>query len=144
MSFILIVEDEDTVRETLKLTLETDGFRVKAAKDPKEAEVFMLKMRPALIIMDYWLGIDFGDGIIKIAREEFNDPVPIVLCSAWDKIDQVAHANRIKTVVKKPFLIEEMVEKILSTIPITAFYSCHNDGNNFLSSYQLSRNRRSP
>lgn len=144
MSFILLVEDDDMIRETLKMILETECFKIKGAKSCDEAQGILLRHRPALIVMDYWLGVDIADRIINIAKEDFNDPVPIVLCSAWNEIDKIANKNGINHVVKKPFEIENMVLTITNAMPVTALYNSNTNVNRLFNSYQSIRSRQNP
>lgn len=144
MSFVLIVEDDDNIREMLKIVLEGEGYRVKGANGHAEAEGYLLRARPSLIIMDYWLGVDLGDGLIKMAKEEFSDPVPIVLCSAWKDIDKIGNANGIEHILTKPFGTDEILEKVMSALPITSFFSCNNNPEKAFNSFRSIRNRQSP
>ena len=144
MSFILLAEDDDMLRETLKIILEGENFRVRGAKSCDEAAGILLRHRPSLIVMDYWLGTELADDLIKIAKEDFNDPVPILLCSGWDGIHKIANKNGIDHVVIKPFSIEEMVMAIANAMPVTSVFSSNTNVEAFFNSLQSIRNRHSP
>lgn len=115
MGYILVVEDDCAVREMMKLTLEMYGLTAKGAKDVKEATMYIMRDRPDLIILDYILGMDMCDPIIDLAKEMI-PTTPIIMCSAWNKIEEIASNRGIPYVLKKPFAIEslgELLEKIL-------------------------------
>ena len=60
---VLVVEDEDAVRELLAVTLEGAGYTPLAAADVPEAEHLMGERAPELILLDWMLpgmsGIEF-------------------------------------------------------------------------------------
>jgi DNA-binding response OmpR family regulator len=144
MSFILLAEDDDMVREMLKMVLENENFRVRGVKSCDEAAGILLRHRPSLIVMDYWLGTELADDLFKIAKEDFNDPIPIVLCSGWHGIHEIAKKNGIDHVVTKPFSIEEMVIAVANAMPVTSVFSSNTNVEAFFNSLQSIRSRQSP
>jgi DNA-binding response OmpR family regulator len=66
---ILIVEDEEGLRRSLRIFLEDDGFRVIAAASGEEALRFLIECRPDTAIVDIRLpGMD-GNTFIEEARK---------------------------------------------------------------------------
>jgi DNA-binding response OmpR family regulator len=57
---ILVVDDEQNIRLTLRSLLESDGFSVREAASSADAIDEMERERPALVLLDLWLP---GDGM---------------------------------------------------------------------------------
>ena len=55
MAIILVVEDEESVRELLRLYLEKEGFQVELASDGEEALKKMSRISPDLVLLDLML-----------------------------------------------------------------------------------------
>jgi DNA-binding response OmpR family regulator len=109
---ILIVEDETIVRETLAEALETEGFRVVAAADGREAlEVFRAE-QPDLVLLDLMLPELSGVEVCRIIRAESG--VPIVMLTARDsELDKVVGLELgADDYVTKPFSLRELTARI--------------------------------
>ena len=88
MKKILIIEDEETIRNELKTLLENSGYKVLMLTDfshPKE-EIKMMKVD--LILLDINLPNSNGEILLKEIRKESNVPV-IMLTSRVSEIDEV-------------------------------------------------------
>jgi len=85
---ILIVEDEQTLQETLAYNLKRQGYEVITAGDGALALEIAREQRPDLIILDIMLpGID-GFEVCRVLRQEMNTPV-LKLTARDDEIDRV-------------------------------------------------------
>jgi CheY-like chemotaxis protein len=80
---ILLVEDDEGVREALAELLSAEGYRVDCARDGREALGFAAVVRPALIVLD--LSMPVMDGWAFRAAQ-LADPrlasVPVIVLSA--------------------------------------------------------------
>jgi DNA-binding response OmpR family regulator len=109
---ILVVDDETTLRETLVDALETEGFRVVAAADGREALAVFRAERPDLILLDVMLPELSGVEVCRIIRAESS--VPIVMLTAKDsELDKVVGLELgADDYVTKPFSIRELSARI--------------------------------
>ena len=57
---ILVVDDEQSYRDALRVALEREGFRVEVAADGAEALERFDAVRPALVLLDVMLPRDLG------------------------------------------------------------------------------------
>lgn len=57
---ILVVDDDDDVREIFALTLEDEGFRVTRAENGKAALAHIERERPALVLLDLMMPVMNG------------------------------------------------------------------------------------
>ena len=109
---ILVVEDEPTLRETLVDALESDGFRVVAAADGREALTQFREERPDLVLLDLMLPELSGIEVTRIIRAESG--VPIVMLTAKDsELDKVVGLELgADDYVTKPFSLRELTARI--------------------------------
>ncbi|MDX6544743.1 MAG: hypothetical protein QOG02_517, partial [Gaiellales bacterium] len=85
---ILLVEDDATIREMTRLSLERDGFRVETAGDGRAGLAAFLAAPPDLVLLDVMLpGLD-GVSVCRTIRE--SSVVPVVMLTArTDAVDVV-------------------------------------------------------
>jgi CheY-like chemotaxis protein len=81
---ILIVEDDDDIREAMAVFLETEGYRVVQARDGEEALRHLRSSeRFCLVLLDLFMPVKNG---WEFRAEQLNDPaiahVPVVIISA--------------------------------------------------------------
>ena len=109
---ILVVDDEPVLRETLVDALETEGFRVLAAADGREALATFRAERPDLILLDLMLPELSGIEVCRIIRAESG--VPIVMLTAKDsELDKVVGLELgADDYVTKPFSVRELSARI--------------------------------
>jgi two-component system cell cycle response regulator DivK len=90
---VLVVEDDEDIREILSLWLQGEGYRVLAAGDGAEAVEVARRECPGLVLMDMSLptldGISATERILEI--EELCH-VPILACSAHSAGDWMGKA----------------------------------------------------
>lgn len=86
---ILIVDDDNSVRVSLKLLLKRNGYEVATAATPAEAIAFVRSARPDLVIMDmnYTRTTTGEEGLILLKQiKVFHPDVPVILITAWGNI----------------------------------------------------------
>jgi DNA-binding response OmpR family regulator len=85
---VLLVEDDATIREMTRLSLERDGFRVETAGDGHAGLAAFLAAPPDLVLLDVMLpGLD-GVSVCRTIRE--SSVVPVVMLTArTDAVDVV-------------------------------------------------------
>lgn len=113
---ILIVEDDQAVRNLLITVLETHDFQHRAAKDGRSALIDISTSPPDIVILD--LGLPDIDGVEIIRRVRRWSAVPIIILSSRsddaDKIEALdAGADDYLT---KPFSVEELLARLRTTL----------------------------
>ena len=98
---ILIVEDDESIRETFKLALEIKGYTVFTASNGKEGIEALPKMpRPCLILLDLMMPVMDGWGFIDALEEDIRlAGIPVVVITAFSEKSKSIKA---KKVIKKP------------------------------------------
>lgn len=109
---ILIVEDDNTLRETLKYNLEKDDYCVITARDGGQALERARSEKPDLMLLDLMLPVMDGLEVCRILRGEMNLPV-IMLTAKTGEIDKVVGLEMgADDYVTKPFSMRELEARI--------------------------------
>lgn len=109
---ILVVDDEPSLRATVRYNLVREGHTVKLASDGPEALSLARSERPDAIVLDVMLpGLD-GFDVCRILRAESN--VPILLLSArGEELDRILGLELgADDYLTKPFAMRELVARI--------------------------------
>ena len=116
---ILVVEDEDAVRELLVATLEGAGYQPLSAGDAAEAEALMAERAPELILLDWMLpgmsGIEFTR---RLRKEPALREVPIIMLTArGEEHSKVTGLEAgVDDYVTKPFSTRELLARIKAVL----------------------------
>ena len=106
---LLIIEDDDTLRETLSRQLEAEGFAVEQAADGREGQYCALEYPVDLAVIDLGLPEVSGIDILRAVRDA-GKTYPILILTArdrWqDKVDGLSAGA--DDYVVKPFHFEEI------------------------------------
>ncbi|MBK7444172.1 MAG: response regulator transcription factor [Bacteroidetes bacterium] len=118
---ILIVEDEDHIRENLKLNLEMEGYEVIAVADGAKAIKAFKEQRFDLVILDVMLPEMDGFDVCEQIRLDDRE-TPILFLTAKDaSIDKI---KGLKTggddYMTKPFNLEELLLRIINLLKRTS------------------------
>jgi two-component system response regulator RegX3 len=109
---ILLVEDEESLAESVRYSLEREGFAVIVASDGRRAIERFRADQPDLVILDLMLPEMSGLDVCRLIRQE--STVPIVVVTAKD-----AEADKVTGLelgaddyVTKPFSVRELVSRV--------------------------------
>jgi two-component system alkaline phosphatase synthesis response regulator PhoP len=118
MSKIVLVEDEKSLSEMIKMNLELDGFTVDVFDDGQKAFDNISKLNSAdLVILDVMLPKISGLDLCKEIRK--NSKVPVLFLSAkGTSTDRIAGLKiGANDYLAKPFDLEELLLRIQNLIP---------------------------
>ena len=113
---ILVVEDEESLADSVRYNLEREGFAVSVAPDGRRALERFLAERPALVILDLMLPEVAGLDVCRAIRAESD--VPIIIVTAKDaEADKVAGLELgADDYVTKPFSMRELVSRVRANL----------------------------
>ncbi|MGE5588428.1 MAG: response regulator transcription factor, partial [Clostridia bacterium] len=115
-STILVVEDEESVRELVRMYLENEGFRVETASDGEEALDKVRAGTPNLIILDIMLPKFDGWTVCREVKKTSNVPI-IMLSARTDEFDRVLGLELgADDYIPKPFSPREMVARVKAVL----------------------------
>ncbi|MFN2452966.1 MAG: response regulator [Pyrinomonadaceae bacterium] len=112
---ILIVDDYEDIRITLKLFLEQHGFRVLDTDTGTKALEIILRERPALVVLDMFMPKVDGFATARLIREHAAlRQLPIIAISAHDTLDlqSAALAAGCNEFINKPHDLEHLAQVI--------------------------------
>ena len=90
---ILLVEDKESLRRVLRLTLESAGYSVAEAEDARAAAQEIARAPFRLVLTD--LRMPHGSGLDVLRAAKSADPdVPVVLMTAYGSIDEAVQAMK--------------------------------------------------
>ncbi len=117
-SRILVVDDEETLCETLQLKLELEGYEVDVAYSAEEALQLDLT-RYALILLDVMMDKISG---FEMARKMRSNPatvsIPIIFCTALDTEDDMISGLQLGAddYIPKPYSLRNVVARVESVL----------------------------
>jgi len=115
---ILIVDDEPSVRSSLKGVLEDEDFKVFTAKSGEEAIEMMSKTMPDVVLLDVLMpgGIDGIETLRRIKAS--NADIIVIMFSAHGTIDMAVKAMELGALdfIEKPFSGEPLLIRLNQAI----------------------------
>ena len=113
MRTILVIDDDDSLRDTIGVLLEQEGFRAVLESDGKAGYERALALRPDLILVDLRLPTMNGKEVCKQLRAA-RMPTPIIVLSAiGEEVDKVVLLEMgADDYVVKPFGTRELLARI--------------------------------
>lgn len=118
MSSVLIVDDEPSIRETLRGVLEDEGFDVADAATGEACLEVTRKEHFACILLDIWLG-DGIDGLetLQKLREEGNDAA-VVMISGHGNIETAVRSTKLGAFdfIEKPLSLDRTIVTVKNAV----------------------------
>ncbi len=122
---ILIVDDDDAVRELIEFIVTKEGFRVEKAADGEEALNKARATSPDLILLDLMLPKFGGFEILRELQSDETGSIPIVIItgrytdrSTSDMIKQEPNVRDFIEKPVKPQILTSLIHKLLKTQPV--------------------------
>jgi UDP-3-O-acyl N-acetylglucosamine deacetylase len=110
---ILVVDDEENIRRTLRGVLADEGFEVLEAADGRRALELLERTVPRLAIVDIWM--PEVDGIELVERMRAQAPeVPIIVISGHGTIETAVRVIRLGAFdfLEKPFPLDALLQVV--------------------------------
>lgn len=109
---ILVVDDETQIRRFLKISLESNGYKVIEAETGEEGITQTATITPDIIILD--LGLPDMDGLdfVKRVREWSTIPIIILTVKDSEKDKVILLDNGADDYLTKPFSLNELMARI--------------------------------
>ncbi len=121
---VLIVDDDDSVRELIEFIVKKEGFRIEKAADGEEALSKAKAVNPDIIRLDLMLPKFGGFEILRELQADETGSIPIVIItgrytdrSTSDMIRQEPNVREFIEKPVKPQILISLLHKILKTQP---------------------------
>ncbi|NQV50595.1 MAG: sigma-54-dependent Fis family transcriptional regulator [Candidatus Marinimicrobia bacterium] len=110
---ILVIEDDQTMREGIATVLQKTGYAVQTAADGHAGAQLFRELQPDLVISDLKLPGKSGMHLLQEFQDQ-NASIPVILISAFGTIDLAVNALKLgaRDFIAKPFTIDELKSKV--------------------------------
>ncbi len=116
MARILVVDDEQSLVETIRYSLNRDGHDVSVAYDGIEALDVARRQRPDLIVLDVMLPKLDGFEVCRTLRSETTAPI-LMLTARASEIDKVVGLEiGADDYLAKPFSLRELLARVRASL----------------------------
>ncbi len=120
LPFILVVDDEPDIRDSVKDILEDEGYGVGLAESGEAARAALRERRPDLILLDIWMPDIDGISLLKEWSEGDGLPCPVIIMSGHGTVETAVEATRLGAYdfLEKPLSLAKLlltVERALET-----------------------------
>jgi two-component system nitrogen regulation response regulator NtrX len=109
---VLIVDDEQDIRDLVSGVLEDEGYTARSAADSDAALDAIRDRRPSLVLLDVWLQGSKLDGLELLDEIKRRDPsLPVLVISGHGNLDTAVAAVRrgAADFIEKPFEAERLL-----------------------------------
>ena len=115
---ILVVDDEQDIRESLKDILEDEGHNIFLAENAKIARIIKHKEDIGLILLDIWMPDCDGITLLKEWAKTNKINCPVLMMSGHGTIDTAVEATRIGAYdfLEKPISLQKLLNSINSAL----------------------------
>ena len=124
---ILIVDDEETLCEVLKLNLENEGYDVDIAFSAEQTLTYDMK-NYSLILLDIMMGEISGIKMAKMLKADVTtSEIPIIFCTARDSEDDMVMGLNLGAddYIVKPYTIRNVIARVKSVLRRATNYKNH-------------------
>lgn len=109
---ILIIDDEQDIRDLVAGLLEDEGYAARTAADADAALAAIAERRPGLVLLDVWLKDSRLDGLELLQVIKERDPgQPVIVMSGHGSLDTAVSAVRRGAIdfLEKPFATDKLL-----------------------------------
>lgn len=124
---ILIVDDEETLCEVLKLNLENEGYDVDIAFSAEQALTYDLTAY-SLILLDIMMGEISGIKMARMLKADVNTAgIPIIFCTARDTEDDMVMGLNLGAddYIMKPYTVRNVIARVKSVLRRASGHKAH-------------------
>ena len=110
---ILVVDDEEKIRSTLRGVLSDEGYRVLDTDGTPNVLDMVVAQRPRLVLLDIWM--PQVDGIELLERLKAQEPeLPVIVMSGHGTIETAVRATKLGATdfIEKPFSLETLLRSV--------------------------------
>jgi CheY-like chemotaxis protein len=113
--YVMVVDDDDEIREALADVLTDEGYEVVGARDGMQALQFLRQgRRPSAILLDLWMPVMDG---WQLRHELLSDSklsdIPVIVLTAVR--DQRAQGLMVADILTKPVQLERLLGALAAT-----------------------------
>lgn len=110
---VLVVEDDDEIRQTLEDVLESAGYRVVTAANGRQAlERLEETDAPDLMLVDLMMPVMSGEEFLAAVRQRDElARIPVVVLTAWP-LEKTKLGDGVQDFMKKPIALDKLLDTV--------------------------------
>jgi DNA-binding response OmpR family regulator len=113
---VLIIENDQDIRHIVEFILHDHGFETMSIAEPDDLSE-IIPFAPDVILLDEFINSKPGHRLCrKIKQVSGLAKIPVIILSTSNDIELIATECDANDYIRKPFDIEDMVEKVLNLI----------------------------
>ena len=112
MKDILIIEDDRSIQNFLKIALKTNGYEYSAAPNGLSGISMFLAEKPSLVLLDLGLPDIDGSEVLRQIRDTSDTPVLVISARGEEREKVAALDMGADDYITKPFYINELLARI--------------------------------
>jgi DNA-binding response OmpR family regulator len=111
---ILLVDDDQEIIESMRITLEAKGYTVIVARDGNQGLVMCEKEDPDLVILDMMMPKRSGFLVLEKLRRTRPVPLRVIMVTANEGSRHKAYAEMlgVDDYIRKPFAMDRLLESV--------------------------------
>jgi CheY-like chemotaxis protein len=118
MTYVLVVDDEASLRFLLRLAFESAGYRVSEASDGAAAMAAIEAEKPDLVATDFMMPVmNGGELIARLRANSETAKIPVLLVSSSAGAGRVEGADRFMQKPLDPMDVVREAAALLSRVP---------------------------
>lgn len=112
--YILIVDDEHTIRNMLQEFLGESGYRTEGAADGREClKIAGFADKPSLILLDCQMpGMTGIEVLTMLKKYSATWKIPVIMTNGTENLEEIAKSQGAHVVLKKPLDLKALMEAI--------------------------------
>ena len=115
---ILVVDDDESIRELLRLHLSGAGYEVNVAEDAIAAGYLVLRSPPDLIISDISMPHMDGFEFVEALKSDTTLPrIPVIFLTSFDEGDQRGKELGAVGYITKPVRADRLLSMVAQHVP---------------------------
>ena len=118
---VLLVDDDERMRELVRMELEREGYDVQEAASADEGLASIEARKPELILLDVMMPHVDGWEMLRRIQERYGaGAIPVLMFSGQvdEKARRQAASSGARGFIGKPFDLAELVEQAKSVVPV--------------------------
>jgi excisionase family DNA binding protein len=118
---VLLVDDDDRMRELVRMELEREGYDVQEAANADDGLASIETRKPELILLDVMMPHVDGWEMLRRVQERYGaGAIPVLMFSGQvdEKARRQAASSGARGFIGKPFDLAELVEQAKSVLPV--------------------------
>lgn len=118
MATILVVDDDESLRDLLRLHLSAAGYEVQLAEDAIAAGYLVLRSPPDLIICDVHMPhLDGFDFVAALKADRTLPEIPVIFLTSMDEGDQRGRTLGAVGYLTKPVRADRLLAMVAAHVP---------------------------